>query len=173
MKNEHELASVWLTENTVTKAINAAAASIATIIEKDSVLCVHVPVEGNPGFSCQIDFHHARKSQTYATGEYITETAYLAIATQKAMQALCYGYDTRDIRTNSPVLVQPLTFAFVGGVYLDGIACGVSGLHNRLDQLFAEIFCSTVTAIVGKRLDEQDADFAKQDRDILRRFYTV
>lgn len=84
------------------------------------------------------------------------EYAFDDIAAGKARLALRERMDTRRIVRECPHLLRPGDVARAGGVYLDGLAVGASGVDPYWDEMFAHMIAVAIKAVVIDAVSQID-----------------
>ncbi|HEV8601328.1 MAG TPA: hypothetical protein VGQ87_01880 [Patescibacteria group bacterium] len=112
-------------------------------ITKRRVLCVAVALSDGSFFEHQFgDLPREQWSNDYQL-----------LAKDKAMLSNRTGLSTREIVTSKPALLHEGAVLYGGGVHMDGISVGASGVEWYYDEMFATMLASVIRALTHKYVE--------------------
>ena len=112
-------------------------------ITKRNVLCVSVALSDDTFFEHQFgDLPREQWSNDYKL-----------VAKDKALLSHRERKNTRLIVTSEPALLYEGAILYGGGVHLDGITVGASGVEWYYDEMFATMLASIIRALIHKHVE--------------------
>ena len=85
------------------------------------------------------------------------ELDFVSVAKTKMQVAKRLRINTSVVVATCPWLLLPGEYLYPGGVYRNGIACGVSGAKGRVDEALAEMVVSAIIMLAQLETDRRVA----------------